>query len=46
MTIYTEFTLRANIAVAATLSIVLGVVTWIVLAFARSIAGNTVAAAG
>lgn len=46
MTIYTEFTLRANIAVAATLSIVLGAVTWVVLAFARSIAGNTVAAAG
>ena len=46
MTIYTEFTQRANIATAAMLSIVLGCVTWIVLAFARQLAGNTVAAAG
>lgn len=46
MTIYTEFTLRANIVAAAMLSIVLGAVTWIVLSIARSIAGNTVAAAG
>ena len=28
MTIYTEFTLRANIATAAALSIVLGLITW------------------
>jgi putative spermidine/putrescine transport system permease protein len=46
MVIYTEFTLQANIAVAAALSFVLGAVTWIVLAVARSAAGGTVAAAG
>jgi len=46
MTIYTEFTLRANIATAAALSIVLGIITWLVLNVARSLAGNTVAAAG
>jgi len=46
MTIYTEFTLRANIATAAALSIVLGLITWIVLNIARSFAGSTVAAAG
>lgn len=45
MTIYTEFTLSANIAMAASLSIVLGVITWICLALARNAAGNTVAAA-
>jgi len=44
MTIYTEFTLRANIAVAAALSIVLGVITWTGLALARTAAGSTVAA--
>lgn len=46
MTIYTEFTLRANIAMAAALSIVLGIITWLVLNVARSLAGSTVAAAG
>src|SRR5215207_3113463 len=46
MTIYTEFTLRANIATAAALSVVLGAITWIVLAIARTAAGSTVAAAG
>lgn len=46
MTIYTEFTLQANIAVAAALSFVLGAVTWAVLALARSAAGASVAAAG
>lgn len=46
MVIYTEFTLQANIAVAAALSFVLGAVTWIVLAAARTAAGGTVAAAG
>ncbi len=46
MTIYTEFTLRANIAMAAALSIVLGVITWLVLNISRSLAGSTVAAAG
>lgn len=46
MVIYTEFTLSANIAMAAALSFVLGAVTWLVLAIARSAAGTTVAAAG
>jgi putative spermidine/putrescine transport system permease protein len=46
MTIYTEFTLRANIAMAAALSIVLGIITWAALNLARSLAGTTVAAAG
>lgn len=45
MTIYTEFTLNANIATAASLSIVLGAVTWLALALARAAAGETVAAA-
>ncbi len=46
MTIYTEFTLRANFAAAAALSIVLGLITWVALNAARSMAGTTVAAAG
>ena len=46
MTIYTEFTLQANIAAAAALSLVLGAVTWAVLALARSAAGASAAAAG
>jgi putative spermidine/putrescine transport system permease protein len=46
MVIYTEFTLQANIAVAAALSLVLGLVTWAALAVARTAAGSTVAAAG
>ncbi|MBX3453606.1 ABC transporter permease [Ferrovibrio sp.] len=46
MVIYTEFTLQANMAMAAALSFVLGAVTWIVLAIARQFAGGTVAAAG
>jgi putative spermidine/putrescine transport system permease protein len=45
MTIYTEFTLNANLAMAASLSLVLGVITWLVLALARSAAGAGVAAA-
>jgi putative spermidine/putrescine transport system permease protein len=44
--IYTEFTLLANIAPAAALSIVLGLITWIALSVARTAAGTTVAAAG
>src|SRR3546814_6133882 len=44
MTIYTEFTLSANIAMAAALSFVLGAVTWAVLALARTAAGTSVAA--
>ena len=46
MVIYTEFTLGANIAMAASLSFVLGAVTWVALALARTVAGGTVAAAG
>ncbi len=46
MLIYTEFTLSANIAVAAALSVGLGLVTWAILALARSYGGTTVAAAG
>jgi putative spermidine/putrescine transport system permease protein len=46
MLIYTEFTLSANIAMAAALSVGLGLVTWAVLALARIYGGNTVAAAG
>ena len=46
MVIYTEFTMSANIAMAAALSFFLGVVTWVVLAIARSAGGSTVAAAG
>lgn len=44
MTIYTEFTLNANMVTAAGLSIVLGIVTWIVLYVARSVSGSAVAA--
>jgi putative spermidine/putrescine transport system permease protein len=44
--IYTEFTLLANIAMASALSIVLGLITWVVLSLARTAAGTTVAAAG
>lgn len=46
MVIYTEFTLQANIAMAAALSFFLGLITWMVLAVARTAAGSTVAAAG
>ncbi|MEO7243771.1 MAG: ABC transporter permease [Rubrivivax sp.] len=45
MIIYNEFTLNANIAVAAALSVVLGLITWIVLALARTLTGAGVAAA-
>lgn len=44
MTIYTEFTLNANMVTAAGLSIILGLVTWLVLALARNAAGTGVAA--
>lgn len=44
MTIYTEFTLNANMVTAAGLSILLGLVTWAVLALARSMTGSAVAA--
>jgi putative spermidine/putrescine transport system permease protein len=46
VTIYGVFTEQANIAVAAALSFVLGILTWGVLAAARTAAGSTVAAAG
>lgn len=45
MTIYTEFTLNANIVTAAALSIILGIITWFALYIARSLAGSTIAAA-
>lgn len=45
MTIYNEFTGYANFATAASLSIVLGVITWAVLALARSLTGSGVATA-
>jgi putative spermidine/putrescine transport system permease protein len=45
MVIYSEFTLQANLATAATLSFVLGAITWAALAAARSISGGTVSAA-
>jgi putative spermidine/putrescine transport system permease protein len=46
MLIYTEFTLSANFAMAAALSVGLGLVTWAILALARTYGGNTVAASG
>ena len=46
MVIYTEFTLSANIAMAAALSFILGAITWLALATARSVTGTSVAAAG
>ena len=46
MVIYTEFTMSANIAMAAALSFSLGAMAWLALALARSAAGSTVAAAG
>jgi len=46
VTIYGVFTEQANIAAAAALSFVLGLLTWLVLALARTAAGSTVAAAG
>lgn len=45
LTIYNEFTNYANFAMAAALSIVLGVITWAALALARTAAGAGVAAA-
>lgn len=44
MVIYTEFTLQANMALAAALSLILGLVTWGVLALARTATGDSVAA--
>src|SRR5450830_88018 len=45
MSIYNEFTSYANFSMAAALSIVLGLITWLVLALARSWSGNNGAAA-
>ncbi len=41
MVIYTEFTRNANVAVAASLSIALGAMTWAFLASVRYFAGNS-----
>jgi len=46
MLIYTEFTLAANFATSAALSVGLGIITWFFLALARSFSGSAVAAAG
>ena len=46
MVIYTEFTLSANIAMAAALSVGLGLVAWAILALSRSLTGGAIAAAG
>jgi putative spermidine/putrescine transport system permease protein len=46
MLIYTEFTLAANFSTSAALSVGLGIVTWFILALARSFSGSAVAAAG
>jgi putative spermidine/putrescine transport system permease protein len=46
MLIYTEFTLAANFSISAALSVGLGIITWLILAVARSFSGSTVAAAG
>jgi putative spermidine/putrescine transport system permease protein len=46
MLIYTEFTLAANFATAAALSVGLGLISWAMLALARSLSGGTVAATG
>jgi putative spermidine/putrescine transport system permease protein len=45
ITIYNEFTNYANFAVAAALSLILGLVTWATLALARQVAGAQAAAA-
>lgn len=45
MTIYTEFTLNANIATAAALSIALGLITWGCLTAARALTGGSAPAA-
>jgi putative spermidine/putrescine transport system permease protein len=46
MLIYTEFTLAANFATSAALSVGLGIIAWAILVLARSFSGSTVAAAG
>lgn len=46
MTIYTEFTLNANIVGAASLSIVLGLITWLVLYLSRSLSSSNIVMGG
>jgi putative spermidine/putrescine transport system permease protein len=46
LTIYVEFVVQANLVVAASLSFVLGVITWSVLTAARLATGSSIAAAG
>jgi putative spermidine/putrescine transport system permease protein len=46
MVIYTEFTLSANVVMAAALSVFLGLVTWALLLTARAFSGAGVAAGG
>ncbi|WP_139167016.1 ABC transporter permease subunit, partial [Chromobacterium sphagni] len=45
MAIYSEFTLNANLATAAALSVVLGAATWAALALAHAFGGDGAAAA-
>lgn len=46
LVIYTEFTYGANFAMAAALSVILGMITWLVLGLARTVAGSAAAAGG
>ncbi|WP_428243501.1 ABC transporter permease [Gynuella sp.] len=46
MTIYSEFTLNANFAMAAALSLLLGLMTWLCLAIARRQGGTSLAMGG
>jgi len=45
ITIYNEFTNYANFSIAAVLSLILGLVTWLALALARQLTGAQAAAA-
>ena len=45
ITIYSEFTNYANFSAAASLSLVLGVLTWLILMSARALSGQGAAAA-
>jgi putative spermidine/putrescine transport system permease protein len=44
--IYTEFTLSANVTTAAALSLVLGMVTWLILSAARLVSGTALSGGG
>ncbi|MBJ7555580.1 ABC transporter permease [Marinomonas spartinae] len=46
MTIYTEFTLNANFAMAAALSLILGFITWVCLTIARRQGGSSLGMGG